>query len=270
MARSQNGWTVVGRDDCDQGPFEGVRFPNGIRAGDVATIARWQLARYRRTVEPIVSGTCWGWYVKDIAGSDTISNHASGTAWDINATQHPMGPPTSSTMSPREIDACHAIERASEGTLRWGGDFSRPDPMHWEIDCTPAQAAVFARKIRGEDDLVTTQAEFNTLMSTWWLGRMSANAADNPERSALRVAAWQQEVGRTDVTTHNTLFGEMRAQLAAVYAATTGDPIDEGAIISGVLAGLTPERIAEAIPPALTQQVAEVLAARLAAQRQEG
>lgn len=150
MARSQNGWSVVGRDDCDQGPFEGVRFPNGIRKGDVATIARWQLRRYRATVEPLVNGTCWGWYVKEIEGSSTISNHSSGTAWDINAPQNPMGVATSRSMSQRQIDACHAIERASGGVLRWGGDFSRPDPMHWEIVGSPTQAAAFARKIRTE------------------------------------------------------------------------------------------------------------------------
>lgn len=148
MARSQNGWTVIDQEDCDQGPFQGVRFPNGIRAGDVATIMRWQLDRYRETVEPIVAGTCWGYNRKKIEGSDDWSNHASGTAWDINAPQHPMGPPTRTNMSQREIDACHKIEAASEGTLRWGGDFGRPDPMHWEIIGTPAQCARFAKRIR--------------------------------------------------------------------------------------------------------------------------
>lgn len=156
MAKSQNGWPVVAKSKCDQGPFGGVTFPNGILAGDVATIARWQMTRYEADVEQMVPGTCWGWYVKNIEGSGTISNHASATAWDINAPQHPMGPPTSSNMTAREIAACHEIEADSDGTLRWGGDFSRPDPMHWEIIGTPARVAAFARKIRNqqeEDDM---------------------------------------------------------------------------------------------------------------------
>jgi hypothetical protein len=164
MAVSQNGWPIVGKSACDQGPFAGVVFPNGILKGDVATIARWQLAEYERRVEPLVPGTCWGWFVKLIEGSATRSNHGSGTAWDNNATQHPMGVPASHNMSPAQISACHAIEAESQGTLRWGGDFSRPDPMHWEIIGSRAMAAAFATKIRNEqeDDHMTLE-EMKTL-----------------------------------------------------------------------------------------------------------
>lgn len=152
MASSQNGWPVAEKSDCSQGPWFGVTFPNGILAGDVATIAEWQLGRYRADVEPLVAGTCWGWFVKDIEGSSTISNHASGTAWDVNATQHPMGPPTSSNMSDAEISACRRIVDDADGTLRWGGDYSgRPDPMHWEIDAGPSAVSAFADRIRRGD-----------------------------------------------------------------------------------------------------------------------
>lgn len=156
MAVSQNGWPVVAKSACDQGPFAGVWFPNGILKGDVATIARWQLARYEATVEQLVPGTCWGWFVKPIEGSSTISNHSSATAWDINAQRHPMGVAASRNMSAAQISACHAIEAASHGTLRWGGDFSRPDPMHWEIIGSHTQVAAFATMLRNpqeEDDM---------------------------------------------------------------------------------------------------------------------
>ncbi|WP_328382909.1 hypothetical protein OHQ88_10505 [Micromonospora zamorensis] len=49
-----------------------------------------------------------------------------------------------------------------------------------------------------------------------------------------------------------------------VEMAKGGQNLDEQAVIAGVLAGLTPERIAEAIPPTIAQQVADALAARLA------
>lgn len=148
MTHSQNGWPVVAEWQCGQGPFVGVEFPNGILAGDVSTIARWQIARYGFAVEPIIAGTCWGWYVKKITGSDVYSNHASGTAWDINADKHPMGKPASDSMSGRQISACRVIVAASEGVLRWGGDFSRPDPMHWEIVGGPSEVNAFANKLR--------------------------------------------------------------------------------------------------------------------------
>ena len=43
------------------------------------------------------------------------------------------------------------------------------------------------------------------------------------------------------------------------------DFTDEQAIVAGVLAGLTPEKIAAAIPPTIAKQVADELARRLAA-----
>lgn len=164
--RSQNGWPVVTRAACDQGPFAGVTFPNGILAGDVATIARWQLERYEATVEQLVPGLCWGFFDKKIEGSTTISNHASGTAWDINAERHPMGVATANTFHPRTIAACRAIVKASDGVLRWGGDYTgRPDAMHWEIVGTPAQAATLAHKLRETTMPDMTQAEFNTMLA---------------------------------------------------------------------------------------------------------
>lgn len=53
----------------------------------------------------------------------------------------------------------------------------------------------------------------------------------------------------------------MEATLAQVAGR---DLVDEPAIVAGVLAALTPEKIADAIPPTVAKQVADILAARLA------
>ncbi|MEV5692982.1 hypothetical protein [Micromonospora globbae] len=55
------------------------------------------------------------------------------------------------------------------------------------------------------------------------------------------------------------------ALVAKMDGLSTKDFTDEPAIVQGVLASLTPEKIAEAIPPTMAQQVAEELARRLAA-----
>lgn len=146
--KAQNGWPVVGHAALDQGPFAGVKFPNGILAGDVAIIARWQLRRYVADVEPLHAGQCWGWFVKEIEGSDDVSNHSAGCAWDINAQRHVMGKPASESMTARQISACRAIVRDSGSVLRWGGDYrGRKDPMHWEVIGSPAAAERLATKI---------------------------------------------------------------------------------------------------------------------------
>lgn len=155
MASSQNGWPVATRDQQDRAPLiRDVTVPNGVLAGDVAIVFRWLAAEYDRRVERLQKGECWGWFVKSIEGSSTISNHASGTAVDFNAPGNPMGQGTTKrSMTAAQIDTCHALERESGGVLRWGGDFSRNDPMHWEINADRAAVAAFARKIKGRDML---------------------------------------------------------------------------------------------------------------------
>jgi hypothetical protein len=161
MAVSQNNWPVdpTGAKQDEAPLIRNVTVPNGVRAGDVAVVFRWLAREYDRRVERLVPGGCWGWFVKKIEGSSIISNHASGTAVDFNAPDNPMASgSTERSLTQRQIDVCHAIERESGHVLRWGGDFSRDDPMHWEIVGTPNQVRLLAAKIRkDEEDKVATQ-----------------------------------------------------------------------------------------------------------------
>lgn len=204
MSTSQNGWPVVPRSKVDEGTYAGVRLPNGILAGDVAMIARWQLNRYASTVEPLVPGTCWGWFVKEIEGSDTISNHASGTAWDINADQHPMGRPPSANMTAQEIFACQAIVHAADGVLRWGGSYTgRPDPMHWEIVGTPKQAAALAAKIKkASTPVALTPAENSAIAQAVWSFLIEDFADPATPNRKLAGATW---MGYSDARRNSVL-----------------------------------------------------------------
>lgn len=104
-----------------------------------------------------------------------------------------------------------------------------------------------ASLVEGEDDMATiTQTDFNTRMDAWWLARMAPSADDNPQRAALRVAPWHQEVGKTGVTAHNTLFGTMMTLLKTA----AGDDVDEA-----VLANALAPAIAGIVTPALVAVV---------------
>lgn len=61
------------------------------------------------------------------------------------------------------------------------------------------------------------------------------------------------------------VFSNIQLALQGIAAKVNADPVDEGAIVAGVLAGLSPEAIAAAIPADIAHQVADELAARLAA-----
>lgn len=97
-----------------------------------------------------------------------------------------------------------------------------------------------------DDDMATiTQSDFNARMDAWWNARMSPTARDNPQRTALRAAPWQQTVGRTGNTTHNVLFGDMQNLLRQIAAE------DQEQVAQLVLAGMDYQAIANAVVSSL-------------------
>lgn len=151
MADSQNGWPVDRSGALqDRSAVAGVTFPNGVRRGDVATVLFYVARRFHAEVEPLGRGWCWGWYVKNIEGSGAVSNHASGTAIDLNAPLHPIG--VRNTFSAAKRARIRAILNDCDGVVRWGGDYvGRPDDMHFEIVKGSAAVGTLARKIRALD-----------------------------------------------------------------------------------------------------------------------
>ncbi|MEV1321948.1 hypothetical protein AB0J14_38370 [Micromonospora arborensis] len=84
---------------------------------------------------------------------------------------------------------------------------------------------------------------------------------DGPsERQAVADLHYAQFKGNPGSSVEQQALARIEVQLAALAGR---DVVDEPAIVAGVLAGLTPERIAAAIPEALTEQVADALAKRL-------
>jgi hypothetical protein len=79
----------------------------------------------------------WGWAYRAVRGQTSgLSNHASGTAMDLNATQHPLGTDERQNFTAEQIEAIRdRLEaRSMGGVIRWGGDYAgRQDPMHFEV-----------------------------------------------------------------------------------------------------------------------------------------
>ena len=73
----------------------------------------------------------WSYWNRDIRGSTSKSTHAFGIAIDINALENLLG--TTGNI-PEEVVRQWEIEGGE-----WGGDWSRPDPMHFESHLTPAE-----------------------------------------------------------------------------------------------------------------------------------
>jgi len=156
MATSSNGWLVLDGDTTGKPPrlrnwvLPGVDRKLKARDGSagflLAHIALW----FDEEIERLDVGTYddRGWAARNVRGSSFISNHASGTAIDLNATQHPMGVATSKTFSKAEIDEIHKRLKLYEGCIRWGGDYkNRPDGMHFELNKGMAAVEKRAREL---------------------------------------------------------------------------------------------------------------------------
>jgi hypothetical protein len=66
--------------------------------------------------------------------TDKLSNHASGTAVDLNARLHPLG--KRGTFPAEKVPMIRAL--AKKYGLFWGGDYkNRADEQHFEINVKP-------------------------------------------------------------------------------------------------------------------------------------
>lgn len=154
MRSSQNGWPAS--NDPTELAIVNRRVPGTTRKLRVAEAAAPLLISFARDfhkqVEEIDEGQHddWGYAFREIRGSTTtLSNHASGTAIDLNATKHPLG--AEGTFLPEQAKTIRRLCR--KYGLRWGGDYrNRKDEMHFEIALNPAQVRNLIRQLGLESD----------------------------------------------------------------------------------------------------------------------
>lgn len=160
MPRSQNGWSANDITQTDVQLIPGTKRKIRLRKGDAGWLLRRVAAFIDREVENIDEATQddWGYAERPIRGSTTtLSNHASGTAIDVNATKHGLG--VTGTWSAAEKAKIHAHLKEYDGVIRWGEDYTgRKDGMHFEINKDAAAVAAVARKLRAKDSGVKPPA----------------------------------------------------------------------------------------------------------------
>lgn len=148
LAFSQNGFsaknaTLMGTYTI---PSSNVRIT--LRKGDVSVVLLEFLKRFNNEVESLRQIDTGGYNPRSIIGSVILSNHASGTAVDVNWRKHPRY--ERNTFTHKQVAAIRNILRFFEGVIRWGGDYkSAPvDEMHFEINASASSVERIADKIR--------------------------------------------------------------------------------------------------------------------------
>jgi hypothetical protein len=148
MASSQNGWPASpdrNAIDIISIEVEGCKTKFALTK-KVAPIFKAFLAEFNEKVEKIDKGQDdWGYAFRQVRGStDMLSNHASGTAVDVNALKHPLG--AKDTFKPEEVEVIR--ELCTKYGLRWGGDYkNRRDEMHFEIMESPKKVKARIKRL---------------------------------------------------------------------------------------------------------------------------
>lgn len=146
LGQSQNGWPA----HPDSEVVKLVRMTIPLRSGASVTLplraetapALVEMVRWwDANVEPVNPGDTGSYNYRKIQGYSYLSNHASGTAIDINGSRHRLG--ARGTVSPAQAAAITA--KAKSLGLKWGGTYKyRADEMHFEVNTPPPASAVAA------------------------------------------------------------------------------------------------------------------------------
>jgi hypothetical protein len=141
---SYNGWpansdkAAIGVESVDE-------FPGGAKTGDVSTVLGYVARQLNARVEPFVSGWGWGYtYKANVNNPSQLSCHASGTAIDWNAPDHPNG--SSGTFTDAQVATIYQILAEAQGAVNWLEGY---DEMHFEI-CVNATDLAYVAALLGD------------------------------------------------------------------------------------------------------------------------
>lgn len=180
---SYNGWPVVDQSAIVPMVVAGVEFPGGVLAGDVAIVLTAFAQWWHETIEPLKAGDCWGYEVRaDTNDPNLISCHASGTAIDLNAPDHPNGGSQYAGLGLGQVNAINA-KVAEIGCLYWGANFTGVhDPMHIEIQGSAGAVKDAAMRLSSsgntEDDMPYSEQDIKRLVYggiEWFFQDAAAN-----------------------------------------------------------------------------------------------
>jgi D-alanyl-D-alanine carboxypeptidase len=137
------GWPVLQIEDTVLVSVAGRSFR--FRPGPTAVVLTDFVKRFDATVERIRRGDLddWSFARRTVAGTAAVwSEHAAGTALDLNALTHPRG--RSDSFTARRRRALNRLLDRYDGVIGWGGAFANPDEMHFQIDVRPDSPALAA------------------------------------------------------------------------------------------------------------------------------
>ncbi len=148
---SENLWRMCDANELDRGHVPGTTLALPIRKGIANLILKGWVGWFHRNVESLNNARGFSdegaWTpTNDVANS----NHLSGTAVDINWSDHPFRVHNAG-FTPAEIAKVREGLELFEGTIWWGNDWQSPrDAMHFQLNYREGDPrnAAFATKLQ--------------------------------------------------------------------------------------------------------------------------
>ena len=133
--RTENGWYQVGADKLDRSPIPGTNIVIPLQAGIASRVLKAFAADFHAHVESLNNargGTDEGGWTP--TNSVATSNHLSGTAMDLNWSDHPFRV-SYAGFDEAKIKRMRELLAFYEGLVFWGQDWTSPkDPMHVQLN----------------------------------------------------------------------------------------------------------------------------------------
>lgn len=143
MVATENGWPAIGQVTdpllytWTLNTHDGHTVRLTLRHGSVGFVLVYAASLWDRWIEPLYGGLAddGGYSYREVRGRQVLSNHASGTAEDLNWRKHPLGAVGTVAKAGLWRTLLLRFRTGSVGSiLRWGGDYhNRKDEMHTEI-----------------------------------------------------------------------------------------------------------------------------------------
>jgi len=195
---------------CQSSALVTVLFPTGNDSTiglKVAppTVAAWKLFAERMDYvsyyfRELAGGT---YNCRLIAGSSQFSLHSYGVALDLNPSVNPRGLPFRSDIPASLFDWAEECVTADTDAriFQWGGRWSNPDPMHFQINASPNELAEGIKYPMTDEQMAELKAYIDAKTATitakvgqvpretWqYEGQFSTdNPEDNAQRTLVRV-----------------------------------------------------------------------------------
>lgn len=149
MIYSQNGYPALGEGSklLHRWKVPGTQRLFTLRQGPSGFLLVHFIVWFDEEVESLIGMLDdYGHSYRVIRDSKDLSNHASGTAVDLNSTKHPMG--ALNTFTNLQESKIHRRLQLYDECIRWGGDYyGRKDEMHFEINRSIAVCEKVAQRL---------------------------------------------------------------------------------------------------------------------------